>query len=81
VPVEQGGSAGGLIQVGARVGSAIGIAAVGSVFYSALASSKGDYAQGLPLALGVSLAFVGAALLAGIVDVVVGKVRGTEASV
>ncbi len=81
VPVAQGGSAGGLIQVGARVGSAIGIAAVGSVFYSALASSKGDYAQGLPLGLGVALVFVAAALLAGIVDVVVGKVRGTEASV
>jgi EmrB/QacA subfamily drug resistance transporter len=81
VPVEQGGSAGGLIQVGARVGSAIGIAAVGSVFYSALASTKGDYAQGLPLGLGVSLAFVAAALVAGIVDVVVGKVRHTEATV
>ncbi|NII42540.1 EmrB/QacA subfamily drug resistance transporter [Curtobacterium flaccumfaciens] len=81
VPVEQGGSAGGLIQVGARVGSAVGIAAVGSVFYSTLASSRGDYAQGLPLGLGVSLAFVGAALLAAIIDVVVGKVRHTEASV
>ncbi|MFZ7088857.1 MFS transporter [Curtobacterium sp. RRHDQ10] len=81
VPVEQGGSAGGLIQVGARVGSAIGIAAVGSVFYSSLASTHGDFSRGLPLGLGVSLGFVGAALLAGIVDVVVGKVRGTEASV
>jgi len=81
VPVEQGGSAGGLIQVGARVGSAVGIAAVGSVFYSVLASSKGDFAQGLPLGLGVSLGFVGAALLAGIVDVVVGRVRGTPATV
>ncbi|WP_242089335.1 MFS transporter [Curtobacterium sp. DN_7.5] len=81
VPVEQGGSAGGLIQVGARVGSAIGIAAVGSVFYSALASSKGDYAQGLPLGLGVALVFVAAALVAGVVDVLVGKAKGTEASV
>ncbi|PZF64664.1 MFS transporter [Curtobacterium sp. MCPF17_047] len=81
VPVEQGGSAGGLIQVGARVGSAVGIAAVGSVFYSTLATSHGDYATGLPLGLAVSLGFVGAALLAGIIDVVVGKVRGTEASV
>ncbi|PZE80625.1 MFS transporter [Curtobacterium sp. MCBD17_032] len=81
VPVEQGGSAGGLIQVGARVGSAIGIAAVGSVFYSTLASSRGDYAQGLPLGLVVSLGFVAAALVAGIVDVVVGKKHGTEASV
>jgi EmrB/QacA subfamily drug resistance transporter len=81
VPVEQGGTAGGLIQVGARVGSAIGIAAVGSVFYSTLASQHGDYSQALPLSLGVSLGFVGAALLAGIIDVVVGRVRGTAASV
>ncbi|MCJ1713704.1 MFS transporter [Curtobacterium sp. VKM Ac-2922] len=81
VPVEQGGSAGGLIQVGARVGSAIGIAAVGSVFYSALASSNGDHTTGLPLGLGVSLAFVAAALVAGIVDVVVGRVHGTQATV
>jgi EmrB/QacA subfamily drug resistance transporter len=81
VPVAQGGSAGGLIQVGARVGSAVGIAAVGSVFYTSLASSHGDYSQGLPLGLGVSLGFVAAALVAGIVDVVIGKVRGTEASV
>ncbi|WIE75165.1 MFS transporter [Curtobacterium sp. MCSS17_007] len=81
VPVEQGGSAGGLIQVGARVGSAIGIAAVGSVFYSSLASTKGDYSQGLPLGLAVSLVFVAVALVAGIVDVVVGKVHHTEASV
>ncbi|MGL3199592.1 MULTISPECIES: DHA2 family efflux MFS transporter permease subunit [Curtobacterium] len=81
VPVQQGGSAGGLIQVGARVGSAIGIAAVGSIFYSSLASSKGDYSQGLPLGLGVALVFVAAALVAGIVDVVVGKAQGTEASV
>ncbi|WIB26010.1 MFS transporter [Curtobacterium sp. MCSS17_015] len=81
VPVEQGGSAGGLIQVGARVGSAIGIAAVGSVFYSTLADSRGDYAQGLPLGLAVSLGFVAVALVAGIVDVVVGKRHGTEVSV
>jgi EmrB/QacA subfamily drug resistance transporter len=81
VPVAQGGTAGGLIQVGSRVGSAIGIAAAGSVFYGAIADRHGDYSQALPLALGVSLGFVGAALLAGIVDVVVGRIRGTAASV
>ncbi len=48
--------------------------------YSALASTKGDYAQGLPLGLGVSLAFVAAALVAGIVDVVVAR-SGTRATV
>ena len=37
--------------------------------------------RGGPLGLGVSLGFVAAALVAGIVDVVVVKARGTEATV
>jgi EmrB/QacA subfamily drug resistance transporter len=81
VPVEQGGTAGGLIQVGARVGSAIGIAAVGSLFYNTLASHHGDYARALPMGLAVSLGFVAAALVAGILDVIIGRVRGTSATV
>jgi MFS family permease len=81
VPVAQGGTAGGLVQVGARVGSAIGIAAVGSVFYGALSTTRGDFEQALPLGLGVSLGCVGAALLAGVTDVVIGRVRGTAATV
>ncbi|RKR74849.1 MFS transporter [Frondihabitans australicus] len=78
VPVSQGGTAGGLIQVGARVGSAIGIAAVGSLFYGTLASQHGDYSKALPLGLGVSLGFVAAALAAGIVDSVIGRVRDSR---
>ena len=46
VPVEQAGTAGGLLQTGQRVGSAVGIAAVGSAFFSGVASSRGDYAHG-----------------------------------
>ena len=46
VPVEQAGTAGGLLQTGQRVGSAIGIAAVGSIFFGAVgaaaASSSGS---------------------------------------
>ena len=81
VPVAQGGSAGGLIQVGARVGSAVGIAAVGSVFYSSLMDNRGDFSQALPLGIGISLVFVGVALVAGIIDVVIGRVQGTQATV
>lgn len=81
VPVQQGGTAGGLVQVGARVGAAVGIAAAGSVFYGSLASGHGDFSRALPLGLGVSLAFIGAALLAGILDVIIGRVRGTSTTV
>ena len=42
VPVEQGGTAGGLLQVGQRIGAAVGIAAVGSVFYAQLDDTRGD---------------------------------------
>ena len=37
VPVERAGTAGGLLQTGQRIGAAIGIAAVGSAFFSRLA--------------------------------------------
>src|SRR4051794_299027 len=44
VPVGRAGSAGGVLQTGQRVGSAAGIAVTGSVFYSSLASTHGDFA-------------------------------------
>ncbi len=48
VPVAQAGSAAGMLQTGQRTGSAIGIAGVGSVFFSALASNGRRLVQGLP---------------------------------
>jgi hypothetical protein len=39
VPVRRGGSAAGVLQTGQRLGSAVGIAAVGSVFFARLASA------------------------------------------
>src|SRR5207237_10932728 len=45
VPAAGGGSAAGVLQTGQRVGSAIGIAAVGAVFFSTVASSGGDWAR------------------------------------
>lgn len=41
VPVVGGGSAAGTLQTGQRVGSAIGIAAVGSVFFARLPPPAG----------------------------------------
>ena len=64
VPVSQGGTAGGLLQVGQRIGSAIGIAAVGSVFYQVLSGSRGDYSQAFQRSVLVAIGFL---LLASVV--------------
>ncbi len=45
VPVEQAGTAGGLLQTGQRVGAAVGIAAVGSAFF---ATARADRAATTP---------------------------------
>jgi MFS family permease len=74
VPVRMGGTAGGTLQTGQRVGSAIGIAAVGSVFFAQLRADgwRNAYDHGLI----VSVAFVVAALIVALIDVITGR-RGT----
>jgi len=62
VPVAQGGTAGGLIQVGQRIGSAVGIAAVGSAFYAQLSASHGNYNNALQHGLLVAVLFLVLAL-------------------
>lgn len=69
VPVKRAGSAGGVLQTGQRIGSAAGIALTGSVFYGALASSRGDFAGAFQDGLMVIAAFVLAALLLALADV------------
>ncbi len=78
VPVERAGTAGGLLQTGQRIGAALGIAAAGSVFFSHLASSQGDYPAALQLGLIVSLGFVVAALAVAAVDITLDKRRGGD---
>jgi EmrB/QacA subfamily drug resistance transporter len=72
VPVTQAGSASGLLQTGQRIGSAIGIAAVGAVFFARLGAHQSfptAFAHGLVIAM----AFVAAALVVAVTDVVVDK--------
>ncbi|RBY98115.1 MFS transporter [Blastococcus sp. TF02-8] len=73
VPVERAGTAGGLLQVGQRIGAAVGIAAVGSVFFARVAATRGDFADAFTHGLLVATAFVVAALVLAIVDVVVDR--------
>ncbi|MEU8028898.1 MFS transporter [Streptomyces sp. NPDC049099] len=60
VPVRRAGAAGGVLQTGQRIGSAAGVAAVGSVFFAHLAN-HGDPATALQYGL---LTCVGIILLA-----------------
>jgi EmrB/QacA subfamily drug resistance transporter len=74
VPVQRAGTAGGLLQVGQRIGAAVGIAAVGSVFFARVAATRGrDFASAYEHGLLVATAFVVAALLLAVVDVVVDR--------
>lgn len=71
VPVHRAGSAGGTLQTGQRVGSAIGIAAVGSVFFAQV--GKDGWATALDHGLYVSVAFVLGAFVLALADVLAGR--------
>lgn len=75
VPVEQGGTAGGLLQVGQRIGAAVGIAAVGSVFYAQLEGSRGEYGPALQSGLLVATGFLLVASTVAGLDIVVDRRR------
>jgi hypothetical protein len=78
VPVHQAGTASGLLQTGQRVGAAIGIAAVGSAFFAAVASSHGNFARGFERGITVAVCFVAAALLTAIVDITIGRRKRSD---
>ena len=69
VPVQRAGSAGGVIQTGQRMGTAAGIALVGSVYFATLSSSHGDDARAAGYGLRIAAALTAVALLVGVVDV------------
>ncbi|WBO67944.1 MFS transporter [Streptomyces camelliae] len=67
VPVGRGGAAGGVLQTGQRIGSAAGIAVVGSVYFAHLAHG-GNPATALQLGLLTSVAIILLALLLAYAD-------------
>ena len=75
VPVERAGSAGGVLQTGQRIGAAVGIAVVGAVLFSTLASSRGDWDAAVRDALWVSVAVVAVALVLALADLRTGSRR------
>jgi MFS family permease len=69
VPVQRAGSAGGVLQTGQRIGTAAGIAVTGSIFYSRLAASHGDFASAFRHGIVSIAGFVAAALVLVLIDV------------
>src|SRR5690606_6332820 len=77
VPVRQGGSAGGVLQTSQRLGAATGIAVVGSVFFSTVASSDGDWSLAYRYGLLMTLGFVLFSLIVTVLDVRAGRRSAT----
>lgn len=71
VPPAQGGAAGGVLQTGQRIGSAAGIAAIGSVFYAELPNFSGAVRTGFLLVV----AFIAVALAVAVADLVTDRRR------
>ena len=69
VPVDQGGTAGGMQQTSQRIGSSVGIALVATVFFAVLAASGQQYGTALAAGLLVVLLCVLAAFALGLADV------------
>ncbi|MFD8813033.1 MFS transporter [Streptomyces sp. NPDC059627] len=67
VPVKRAGAAGGVLQTGQRVGSAAGIAVVGSVYFARLAH-HGPATEALQLGLLTSVGFILVALGLAVAD-------------
>lgn len=71
VPPRQGGAAGGVLQTGQRIGSAAGIAAVGSLFYARLP----DFQHAIRTGFLVVVAFILVALAVAVADMVTNRKR------
>lgn len=70
VPPAEGGTAAGVLQTGQRIGSAVGTAVAGALFFGTLATSHGDYHRAAAFGLRGSIVLVLVALVVGIVDLV-----------
>jgi EmrB/QacA subfamily drug resistance transporter len=75
VPVARAGSAAGVLQTAQRVGSATGIAVVGSLFFSRLAASRGDWDQAATAAVRLCFVVVTLALVVAVADLVAARRR------
>ena len=78
VPVARAGSAGGVLQTAQRIGSAVGIAAVGSVFFSR-SRAHADWSRGVQFGLLTATGLAALALAVALADIVSGASDGRDA--
>jgi MFS family permease len=76
VPVRMAGVAGGALQTGQRIGSAIGTATLAGVFYAVLRRTAGDYSEAISDALLAASGVMVLALLLAVAEVVRRRARG-----
>ncbi|MFJ4184495.1 MFS transporter [Kitasatospora sp. NPDC089509] len=77
VPIARAGSAGGVLQTAQRVGSAVGIAVVGSVFFARATGPHPDWALAFQLGVTVAAGLVLVALLVALADEWAGRRQRT----
>nr|WP_225847173.1 MFS transporter [Streptomyces sp. HPF1205] len=75
VPVARAGSAGGVLQTAQRIGSAAGVAAVGSVFFSRVGAGHADWAGGFQLGVLTATGLAALALVVALLDIFGGGSR------
>jgi hypothetical protein len=68
VPPAEGSTAAAVLQTGQRIGSAVGLAVAGSLFFGTLTASHGDFPFSASQGLFGCTAFVGLALLVSATD-------------
>ena len=76
VPVRMAGVAGGALQTGQRIGSAIGTATLAGVFYAVLRRTAGDYSEAISDALLAASGVMVLALLLAVAEVARRRARG-----
>jgi EmrB/QacA subfamily drug resistance transporter len=76
VPVRMAGVAGGALQTGQRIGSAIGTATLAGVFYAVLRRTAGDYSEAISDALLAASGVMALALVLAVAEVVRRRARG-----
>jgi EmrB/QacA subfamily drug resistance transporter len=73
VPVQRGGVAAGVLQVGQRVGASVGVACVGAVLFGVQA--RAGWAEGVQWSLWAAIGFLAVAVVLGLADMSVRTYR------
>lgn len=68
VPTEMAGAAGGALQTGQRIGTAIGTAVLATVLRVRADGNRGNYPDAAALAIGCSIGFILVALVLAVID-------------